>query len=142
VITEGDIEKAIGELNYGIKPFDIVLLYTGSDSLWGTSKYFSHFVGVSREGLARILDLGVKVVGIDAFSFDRPLPRMVNDYLKTGDNSNLWPAHLYGREKEYCHIERLANLERVPSYGFKVACFPVKIKDVGAAAVRAVAFVE
>jgi len=72
----------------------------------------------------------------------RPFPNMVNDYIKTGDASVLWPAHIYGREKEYCHIERLANLGEIPKpFGFKVACFPVKIRDVGASWIRAVAIV-
>ena len=54
---------------------------------------------------------------------------MIGDYFKTKDNSHLWPSHLFGRKKEYCHIERLANLDKIPKpYGFKVACFPIKIK--------------
>lgn len=143
VISREDAEAAVNALSYRIKPMDIVLIYTGSDRLWGTRKYFSHYVGVSREALAFILDLGVKVVGIDAFSFDRSLYKMVTDFLRTKNSDNLWPAHFYGREKEYCHIERLANLDKVPSAcGFRVSCFPVKIKNVGAAAVRAVAIIE
>ena len=143
LITREDIEKALDRIKYEIKPFDIVFIYTGADKLWGTRKYYSHFVGVSREALAYILDFEVKVVGIDAFSFDRPLNKMVTDFLKTKDNAHLWPAHFYGREKEYCHVERLANLDKIPSpYGFRVACFPIKIKGVGAAAVRAVAIIE
>jgi len=143
VITEADIKKALGKIKYKIKPFDIVLIHTGADKLWGTKKYFSHYVALSRDALAYIVNFGVKVIGVDIFSLDRPLPAMVRDFLKTKDNSYLWPVHFYGREKEYCHIERLANLDKIPQpYGFKVACFPIKIKGAGAAWVRAVAIIE
>ena len=42
-------------------------------------------------------------------------------------------------EKEYCQIEKLANLEQLPPFGFKVACFPAKIKGASAGWTRAVA---
>lgn len=142
-ITRADIEKALDEIKYDIKPLDIVLIHTGTDKLWGTKKYFSQFAGVSREAIDYIVGFQVKVIGIDTFSFDRPLNLMVKDFLNTKDSSYLWPAHFYGREKEYYHIERLANLDKIPSpYGFKVACFPIKITGVGAAWVRAVAIIE
>jgi kynurenine formamidase len=67
---------------------------------------------------------------------------MIGDYFRTKDNSYLWPSHLFGRKKEYCHIERLANLDKLPKpYGFKIACFPVKIKKVGASWARVVAII-
>jgi hypothetical protein len=48
-----------------------------------------------------------------------------------------------GRKKEYCHIEKMANLDKVPKpFGFKVACFPVKISKAGAGWCRAVAILE
>lgn len=60
-------------------------------------------------------------------------------YTKTGDPS----AHFSGIEKGYCHMEKLANLDKIRKpHGFKVACLPVKIKDASAAWVRTVAIVE
>jgi kynurenine formamidase len=141
-ITKDDIDKALKEIKYEIKSGDIVLLRTGTDKLWGTKQYFFMFPGLGREATGYILDFGVKVIGIDTFSLDRPLKAMVTDYLRTKDNGYLWPAHFYGREKEYCHVERLTNLDKIPPYGCKVACFPIKVKGVGASWVRAVAFID
>ncbi len=141
-ITKVDIVDALNEIHYELKPFDIVLLHTGADKLWGMKQYFFAFPGLAREALGYILGFGVKVVGVDTFSLDRPMKAMVGDYLKTGDNSHLWPAHFYGRDKEYCHVERLANLDKLPHYGFKVACFPIKVMEVGATWVRAVAIID
>jgi len=142
-ITKEDIKGALKRIGYEIRPFDIVLIYTGADRFWGRREYFSHFPGMSREAVAYILGFEVKVIGIDAFSFDRPFHFMIRDFLNTKDNTYLWPAHFYGREREYCHIERLANLDKIPRpYGFKVACFPIKIREASAAWVRAVAIIE
>jgi len=75
--------------------------------------------------------------------FDRPFKYMIKDYLKTKDKRYLWPAHLVGREKEYCHIEKLVNLDKIPiPYGFKIACFPINIKGASAGWVRAVAIIR
>ena len=142
-ITKQDIEQSLKKIGYEIKPLDIVLLYTGTDKLWGTRQYFAQFAGVSREAIDFIVSSGVKIIGIDTFSFDRPLKLMIEDYLRTGDGRYLYPAHFYGRDKEYFHVERLANLNQIPKpYGFKVSCFPIKIKGVGAAWVRAVAIID
>ena len=40
----------------------------------------------------------------------------------------IWAAHYVGRDKEYCQIKKLANLDQLPPFGFRVACFPTKIK--------------
>lgn len=141
-VTREDVRSQLAATGYSLKPFDIVLIYTGADRYWGKKEYFFKFPGVSREATAWLVEQGVKIIGIDALGFDRPFSRMVSDYTATGDAQVLWPSHIYGREREYCHIERLANLGEIPQpYGFKVACFPVKIADVGASWVRAVAFV-
>jgi len=141
-ISKADIITELKEMRYELKPYDIVLLYTGADKLWGTRQYFFMFPGLAREALAYILGFGVKVVGVDTFSLDRPLKAMVGDYLKTGDNSHLWPAHFHGRDREYCHVERLANLDKLPPYGFKFIGFPIKVMGVGATWIRAVAIID
>jgi len=90
-----------------------------------------------------LLDLGVKVIGTDAFSLDAPFGDIIRRYRETGDRSVLWPAHVAGRFREYCQIERLANLGALPrAHGFLVSCFPVKIAGAGAGWTRAVALIE
>ena len=65
------------------------------------------------------------------------------EYLREGKKEKLWAAHFAGREKEYCHIENLNNLDKIPMpYGFKVAVFPIKIENAGGGWVRAVAIIE
>lgn len=142
-IMPDDIDRAVAAIGYEVKIGDIALIRTGADRYFGTPEYFTRFAGLGTSGLAHILDLGVRTVGIDAVSLDRPFSAMVGEYYKTGDGGRLWPVHIMGRDREYCHIERLANLGGLPMpYGFKFACFPVKIKDTGAAWARAVAIFE
>ncbi len=141
-IAVRDIESALKKIRYKIKPMDIVLIKTGADKYNGTKRYLTDFPGVSPEAAEWLVNKGVKIIGVDFLGFDRPYPYMIGDYFRTKDNSYLWPAHLLGRKKEYCHIERLANLDKIPKpYGFKVACFPVKIKKVGASWARVVAII-
>jgi cyclase len=73
---------------------------------------------------------------------DRPFANMIADYRRTGDGRFIWPAHFAGITKEYCQIEKLANLDRIPRpHGFHVSCLPAKIKDASAGWCRAVALV-
>lgn len=142
-ISLHDIKKSLSIINYKLNSYDIVLISTGVDKYWGQEDYFFKYPGMSQEATAWLVEQGIKIIGIDSFGFDRPFSYMVQDYLRTKDKKYLWPAHMYGRIKEYCHIERMANLDQIPKpYGFKVACFPVKIRNVGASWVRAVAIIE
>jgi kynurenine formamidase len=123
-----DIRSAVERDEIHIQPGRIVMLQTGMDTLWGTPEYLSRAPGVDPEGLAWIIDQGVRVIGIDAFGFDRPFGEMYREYRRTRDSLVLWPSHFVGRDKEYCHIEKLAHLDRLPGpEGFVVACFPVRV---------------
>lgn len=141
VITLPDVEEALKKINYKIKPDDIVLLHTGADKFFGGIEYLNNYPGVSPEAIGFILNHGVHIIGIDTLGFDRPYKYMLADYLRTKDGAYLWPAHFFGRKKEYAHIERLTNLDKLPACGFKVQCFPIKILDAGAAWARVVAMV-
>lgn len=141
VIAKAEVVKALEMIDYEIKPQDIILLRTGADKFFGAAQYLTNYPGVSPEAIECLLDKGVKILGIDSLGFDRPYPFMMADFLRTKDGSYLWPAHFLGRRREYAHIERLTNLDQLPSYGFKVACFPVKINNAGAAWARVVAMV-
>lgn len=141
-ITVEDLQTALDRTGHQLQPLDIVLIWTGTDKLWGKREYFSHAPGMSREATAWLTDREIKVIGIDTYGFDRPFVTMLEDFWQTGDRDRLWPAHFYGREREYIQIERLANLDLLPPTGFQVSCFPLKIKGLDASWVRAVAIVQ
>jgi kynurenine formamidase len=142
-ITVDDLKAALAKINYTLKPMDIVLIWTGCDKYWGTDKYMDMQSGLGIKGTSWLLDQGVKCVGIDAWTVDRPVKKMVEEFKKSGDNSELWPSHMYGRKKEYLQIEKLANLDQLPKpFGFKLVAFPIKFEKGTAAWTRAVAIIE
>ena len=122
-----DVEEELERIGYGIKPLDIVLIMTGVDKFWGSPDYINHGPGMVRESTLWLIDKGVRVMGIDAWGFDRPFVKITEEYEREGDASIIWEAHYAGIEQPYCHLEKLANLDKLPHHGFKVACFPVKI---------------
>jgi kynurenine formamidase len=136
-----DLRNALERIGYALKPLDIVLLQTGADTRLHSPNYFAQ-PGLGRDGVLWLVEQGVRVIGIDAYTLDRPFANMVADYKRTGDGRFIWPAHFAGITREYCQIEKLANLEMIPRpFGFYVSCFPVKIKDASAGWCRAVALV-
>ncbi len=142
-ITPAHLDQALEAMGYTLKPLDIVLIRTGADKFWGTPEYLVKGCGMTRESTLYLLEKGIRVTGIDAWSWDRPLSFLAEEFAKTGDPSVIWEAHFAGIEKGYCHMEKLANLDKIPKpHGFKVSCLPVKIKDASAAWVRAVAIVD
>ncbi|NLX63869.1 MAG: cyclase family protein [Clostridiaceae bacterium] len=141
VITVDELKAELNRIDYKIKPFDIVLIMTGCDKRINSPDYFKQ-PGMGREGVLWLVDQGVKVMGIDAWGFDTSFDAMRREYERTGDGSKLWQAHFAGKEREYCHIEKLANLDLLPPHGFKVICFPIKIEKASAGWCRAVALVK
>lgn len=141
LITVEHLEEALRSIEYDLQPFDIVLLQTGADKRIDSPKYFEQ-PGLGREGVLWLVERGVRVIGIDAYTLDRPFASMVEDYRRTGDGRHIWPAHFAGITREYCQIEKLANLDRLPRpFGFWVSCLPIKIERASAGWCRAVALV-
>ncbi|WP_028810384.1 cyclase family protein [Streptomyces flavidovirens] len=143
VIGVDRVEAELRRIGFQPQPLDIVLLHTGASRHAGTPEYFTDFAGLDGPAVDFLLDLGVRVIGTDAWSLDAPFGHMIERYQETGDKSVLWPAHFAGRRREYCQIERLTALDSLERpYGFRVACFPVKIAGAGAGWTRAVALVD
>lgn len=141
-ITAGDLSRELDRIGYQLEPFDIVLIWTGTPQRSGPREYWEKHPGVSREATEWLVNSGIKVMGIDAFGWDNPFSNMVGDF-RSGKTGALWPSHFFGREREYCQIEKLANLEKLPyPTGFKVAVFPILIERAGAGWCRAVAILE
>jgi len=139
-ITAKDLEAALKEINYSLKPLDIVLFWTGADKFYGTPKYFSEYPGVGISAIDFLMDRGIKVFGVDTMGIDRPYKFMLKEFMETRNPEKFYPAHFYGRKREFIHIERLGNLGNLPgATGFKIICFPVRIRRTGAAWSRVVA---
>lgn len=142
-ITAKDVENELKRIDYEIKPLDIVIVQTGAEAFWGTEEYLVKGAGMDRESTLFLTEKGVKVVGIDAWSWDRPLPYLAEEFKQTDDPKVIWEAHFAGIETGHCHMEKMANLSAIGRpHGFTVCCFPIKIKGASAGWVRPVAIVE
>ena len=136
------MENAVEEIGYELQPNDIVFVNTGADKYWGNPEYLVNGCGMGKEATLWLCEKGVHVAGTDAWSWDRPLPLIAKEFNETNDSSIIWEGHFAGIECGYCHIEKLTNLEKLPSFGFTVSCFPIKIKEASAGWIQAVAIVE
>ncbi|MGO8921955.1 MAG: cyclase family protein, partial [Xanthobacteraceae bacterium] len=105
-------------------------------------EYLTAGCGMGREATLYLTSRGVRVTGIDAWGWDAPFVHMRKHWLETHDPSIIWEGHKAGREIPYCHMEKLCNLEQLPSHGFIVACFPYKVKRGSAGWTRAVALFD
>ena len=76
------------------------------------------------------------------WSWDCPFVYTAKKYAKTGDPSLIWEGYKAGKYIEYCHIEKLNNLDLLPPTGFSISCFPIKIKNASAGWTRAVAIMD
>ncbi len=139
LVTAEDIENALKKINYSLKKCNIVLINTGADKYWGQPEYLVKGCGMGKEATLWLCDKGIKIMGTDAWSWDRPLPLIANEFKETRNSSIIWEGHFAGIEKGYCHIEKLTNLDKLPDLGFKFYCFPIKIKNASAGWIRAVA---
>lgn len=141
-ITVQDVQQALEEIDYSLQAHDIVLIQTGNDRLIGDRAYFDTGTGMSAEATEWIVRQGVKVTGIDSWGWDIPLRYQAEEAKRTDRNDVFWAAHYVGIRHEYCHMERLANLDQLPPTGFKVCCFPLKVAGGSAGPARVVALVE
>ncbi len=136
-VTTADIEAELERIGYTLKPLDIVLIRTGRDAFYNAPDYIFKGCGVSVEATRWLYEKGVRVMGIDAWGWDAPLNLQAAEALKAQQPGILWAAHQV--DLPYAQIERLVNLESLPPFGFKVACFPLKIKGGSAGPARVVA---
>lgn len=139
VVRTGDIDAELERIGHELRPLDIVLVNTAAGAAQGAADYLDRGCGIGAEATNYLTGRGVKVVGTDAWSWDAPFSHTSRRYAETGDASIVWEGHKAGRHREYYQIEKLTRLDRLPSTGFTVSCFPVKIERASAGWIRAVA---
>src|SRR5690606_5013581 len=138
-ITVEDLKRDLDKNGITIKPDDIVLIRTDRDKLMGTADFVNRGTGMSREATWWLIEQGVKVMGIDQWGWDLPSQYMAYKAKENNAPTYFWEAHRVGIEKEYLHMEKLTNLRALPSSGFKICVFPLKIVGGSAAPARVVA---
>lgn len=142
VATAADVDAELTRIGHRLAPFDIVMVNIAAGAVFGSPEYVATGCGMGREATLYLCERGVKIVGTDAWSWDAPFVHTNRRFQETGDTSLIWEGHKAGREIGYFQIEKLHNLEALPSTGFVVSCFPVKIKSAGAGWIRAVAILD
>ena len=142
VVNADDVEAELKRIGHDLRPLDIVVVNTAAGGAYGSDHYVSSGCGMGREATLYLLERGVRVTGIDAWSWDAPFIHTKGKYAETKDASLIWEGHKAGREIGYCHLEKLHNLEALPGDGFEIACFPVKIRGASAGWTRAVAIFD
>jgi kynurenine formamidase len=134
-ITVNDVQAALARISYALKPLDIVLIHTGAGKIQNSEAYLTDHSGMTAEATHWLLDQGIKVMGIDAITFDPPVWAMF-------ERKQFWEAHRVMLEREYYHLENMTNLDQLPPHGFRLSLFPIKWVNTTGAPVRAVAIIE
>jgi kynurenine formamidase len=142
VVTAKDVEEELLRINHELSPLEIVVVNTRAGLRYGHDDYVSSGCGMGKEATLYLLEKGVRLTGTDGWSWDAPFVHTQEKYAETGNSEIIWEGHKAGREIGYCHLEKLHNLEAIPSSGFMVSCFPVKIRGASAGWTRAVAILD
>ncbi|HEU4656150.1 MAG TPA: cyclase family protein [Capillimicrobium sp.] len=136
-VTRDEMEAGIAAAGHDLRPGDIVLVRTGRDAFYEDPGYMALGPGVTAEATVWLYEQGVRVMGIDAWGWDRPLWMQAQEAKERDEPGIFWAAHQ--ADLAYSQIERLANLGAIPPTGFTVACFPLKIEGASAGPARVVA---
>jgi kynurenine formamidase len=142
VATAEDVANELKRIGHTLSPLEIVVVNTSAGAAYGNPDYVATGCGMGREATLYLTSRGVRITGTDGWSWDAPFVHTAKKYAETKNAKLIWEGHKAGREIGYCHIEKLHNLEQLPATGFKVVCFPIKIKAASAGWTRAVALLE
>jgi kynurenine formamidase len=134
-IFPDEIDQALEKIGYQVKERDIVLIQTGASAYNHEQRYLTDHCGMTAEATRYLISRGVRLMGIDAVTFDPPVWAMF-------EQKHFWEAHLVMMDEDYWHIENMCNLDQLPPHGFKLSVFPIKWTGTTAAPVRAVAIFD
>src|SRR4051794_8229730 len=71
-VDAADVQAALGKIQHALTPGDIVLIHTGRDAFYGQPDYIHRGPGVTAAATRWMYHQGVRVMGIDAWGWDRP----------------------------------------------------------------------
>ena len=114
---------------------------TGRDAFYAELDYMARGPGVTAAATRWLYEQGVRVMGIDAWGWDRPLHLQAQEALERGEPGIFWAAHqadLALLADRAPRQPRRAARARASS----VSCFPLRIVGASAAPARVVAILE
>lgn len=140
--TVDELQEAIEAVGRPIRQGDAVLLRTGQEAFDPADLDWWSYPGMSREGTLFLTNAGAKILGTDALGWDRPFSVMRKLFQQSGNGRAIWDGHFAIQEKEAFIVQQMHNLAALPSDGFMVGFFPLKLVGTSAAPARVVAFLE
>lgn len=142
VVTAAEVEAELDRIGHKLRKLDIVLINTNAGLRYGHDDYLTSGCGMGREATLYLSSRGVRLMGTDAWSWDAPFVYTAQRFKDSGDAHIIWEGHKASRSIGHTHVEKLHNLEKLPSTGFTVVAFPVKIYKASAGWTRAVAILD
>jgi kynurenine formamidase len=141
-IDRTEVRRALATAGHTIRGGDIVILRTGAEAHFdGDPGYPSSGRGIAVDALEDLVSQGVRVIGTDAETLDRPLPAMLAD-ARAGDRAALYPVHRAARRIEHIQVAKLGGLGSVPrDVDLVVDLAPIKVEGAGSGWCRAVALI-
>lgn len=140
-IERSELVEALEGAGQSLRAGDIVLLRTGAEEHFdGDPAFPESGRGLSPAGLEYLVERGVRIIGTDAESLDRPLEWMLAD-ARSGRRDALFPVHRAARRLEHCQVLKLAGLAGLGQTETWVSVAPIKVESAGSGWCRAVAFV-
>ena len=85
-ITPDDSTAALDAIGYRLKERDIVLIHTGAGAYNTEERYRTDHCGMTAEATRHLIAQGVRMMGIDAITFDPPVWAMF-------EGKHFWEAH-------------------------------------------------
>ncbi|MBI1848670.1 MAG: cyclase family protein [Candidatus Rokubacteria bacterium] len=128
-ITDIDLEAAGVPVRRG----DIVMLATGWDRKFSTPDYHTHPY-LAESAAQWLVDHGVKMIGVDFFSADLPVPLRPQGFT--------WPVHQKLLGAGILIAENVANTSRIAGRRLTIGAFPLKIRGGDGAPARIFALDE
>jgi kynurenine formamidase len=134
------LDAAVQATGRDIEPGDAVLIRTGQERYSPADAEFYHYPGMTGAGTRFLTSRGATILGTDALAWDRPFPVMRRAFEASGDPAQLWDGHFAIRDREAFIVQQLTNLAALPTSGFTVGFFPMRLRGTSAAPARVVAF--
>ncbi len=135
LVTARDLAAARDTQGTEITEGDVVLVRTGTDTLWNESDRYLEGPGISGDASEWLADYKVRAVGADNVAWD--LPGHVDEHLQIS-----LPGHAILLVQRGIHIIENLNLMELSAarcYEFAFVCLPLKVRGGTASPVRPIA---